>query len=43
LPLAGDGNTEQVATEDEYERALELLRLSDSFVNSLPSWKQPAE
>lgn len=43
LPLAGDGNSEQEATEDEYERALELLRLSDSFVNSLPSWKQPTE
>lgn len=43
LPLAGDGISEQEATEDEYQRALELLRLSDSFVNSLPSWKQPAE
>ncbi|MGO4539391.1 LTA synthase family protein [Paenibacillus sp. 2TAB19] len=39
LPLAGDGVNEQEATEDEYQRALELLKLSDSYVNSLPSWK----
>lgn len=37
--LAGDGITEQAATEDEYQRALELLNLSDSYVSQLPSWK----
>jgi len=39
--LAGDGVTEQEATEDEYQRALELLNLSDSYVSQLPSWKKP--
>lgn len=38
-PLAGDGASEEEATEDEYQRALELLRLSDSYVNHLPDWK----
>lgn len=38
--LAGDGVTEQEATEDEYQRALELLNLSDSYVSQLPSWKK---
>lgn len=38
-PLTGDGNSNQEVTEDEYNRALELLNLSDSYVNSLPSWK----
>lgn len=38
-PLAGDGNNEQEATEDEFERALKLLNLSDSYVNHLPDWK----
>ncbi|WP_028608361.1 LTA synthase family protein [Paenibacillus harenae] len=38
--LAGDGLTEQEATEDEYQRALELLKLSDSYVSQLPSWKK---
>jgi lipoteichoic acid synthase len=38
--LAGDGVTEQEATEDEYQRALELLKLSDSYVSQLPSWKK---
>lgn len=38
--LAGDGITEQEATEDEYQRALELLNLSDSYVSQLPSWKK---
>ncbi|MGO4545281.1 LTA synthase family protein [Paenibacillus sp. 2TAB23] len=37
--LAGNGDTEQEATEDEYQRALELLNLSDSYVSQLPSWK----
>ncbi|MFF2890254.1 LTA synthase family protein [Paenibacillus sp. NPDC057967] len=39
-PLAGDGNDENKATEDEFERALELLNLSDSYVNHLPNWKK---
>ncbi len=39
-PLAGDGIKEQEATEDEYQRALELLNLSDSYVSQLPSWKK---
>jgi Phosphoglycerol transferase and related proteins, alkaline phosphatase superfamily len=38
-PLAGDGASEEEATEDEYQRALELLKLSDSYVNHLPDWK----
>lgn len=37
--LAGDGDTKQEATEDEYMRALELLKLSDSYANQLPDWK----
>lgn len=40
-PLAGDGNDdESQATVDEFERALELLNLSDSYVNHLPNWKK---
>lgn len=39
-PIAGDGNSEQQTTENEYERALELLNLSDSYVKSLPNWKE---
>ncbi|MFX3636432.1 MAG: LTA synthase family protein [Candidatus Pristimantibacillus sp.] len=35
-PLAGDGNEAPEATEDEYNRALELLKLSDSYVSQLP-------
>lgn len=38
--LAGDGSQEQEATEDEFQRALELLNLSDSYVSQLPSWKK---
>ncbi|CAM4157347.1 LTA synthase family protein [Paenibacillus alkaliterrae] len=38
--LAGDGVTEQEATEDEYQRSLELLKLSDSYVSQLPGWKK---
>ncbi|MUT66597.1 LTA synthase family protein [Paenibacillus sp. NEAU-GSW1] len=34
--LAGDGKTTTKATEDEYNRALELLKLSDSYVSQLP-------
>lgn len=40
LPIAGDGVKEQEATEEEYQRALELLNLSDSYVSHLPSWKE---
>lgn len=39
-PIAGDGNSEQRSTENEYDRALELLNLSDSYVQSLPNWKK---
>jgi lipoteichoic acid synthase len=39
-PLAGNGNNEQQSTEEEFDRALELLNLSDSFVQSLPNWKK---
>nr|WP_306812904.1 LTA synthase family protein [Paenibacillus soyae] len=39
-PLTGDGSSNQQATEDEFERALELLKLSDSYVNHLPDWKK---
>ncbi|SFF14288.1 Phosphoglycerol transferase MdoB [Paenibacillus algorifonticola] len=36
-PLAGDGmESAKEATEDEYNRALELLQLSDSYVSQLP-------
>ncbi|WP_042168914.1 LTA synthase family protein [Paenibacillus gorillae] len=35
-PLAGDGIKEPEATENEYNRALELLKLSDSYVSQLP-------
>jgi len=34
--LSGDGIESLSATEDEFERALELLRLSDSYVTQLP-------
>ncbi|MFD2117516.1 LTA synthase family protein [Paenibacillus yanchengensis] len=41
--LAGNGvSEERSATEDEFERALELLNLSDSYANQLPSWKKQA-
>lgn len=35
-PLAKDGVSQALTTEDEYNRALELLRLSDSYVQQLP-------
>jgi len=38
--LSGNGDTEQESTEEEYERALELLKLSDSYVIQLPDWKK---
>ncbi|MFD0960644.1 LTA synthase family protein [Paenibacillus chungangensis] len=38
-PLTGDGNSQQETTEEEYTSALELLKLSDSYVNQLPDWK----
>ncbi|MEK4511389.1 LTA synthase family protein [Paenibacillus sp. FSL K6-2524] len=34
--LSGDGIRPLTATEDEFERALELLHLSDSYVSQLP-------
>ncbi|OKP83685.1 sulfatase [Paenibacillus helianthi] len=34
--LSGNGNQPQKATEDEFNRALELLHLSDSYVTQLP-------
>lgn len=34
--LSGDGNQPLQATEDEFERALKLLHLSDSYVTQLP-------
>lgn len=35
-PLAKDSVKQAATTEDEYNRALELLRLSDSYVRQLP-------
>nr|WP_239484040.1 LTA synthase family protein [Paenibacillus rhizolycopersici] len=35
-PLAKDGVKQALTTESEYNRALELLRLSDSYVQQLP-------
>ncbi|MDU4697142.1 MAG: LTA synthase family protein [Paenibacillus sp.] len=35
-PLAKDGVQQALTTESEYNRALELLRLSDSYVQQLP-------
>ncbi|WP_337926681.1 LTA synthase family protein [Paenibacillus caui] len=35
-PLAKDGVTQALTTEDEYNRALKLLQLSDSYVKQLP-------
>lgn len=35
-PLAKDGVEQALTTESEYNRALELLRLSDSYVQQLP-------
>lgn len=35
-PLAKDGVKQALTTESEYNRALELLRLSDSYVRQLP-------
>ncbi|WP_307586401.1 LTA synthase family protein [Paenibacillus wynnii] len=34
--LSGDGNQSLKSTEDEFNRALELLHLSDSYVTQLP-------
>lgn len=34
--LTGTSTENGIATEEEFQRALELLQLSDSFVNSLP-------
>ncbi len=41
--LAGDGlSRDRSASEEEFERALQLLKLSDNYVNKLPSWKTEA-
>lgn len=37
-PLTNSGLQEHSATEDEFERALLLLRLSDHYVMQLPDW-----
>ncbi len=34
--LSGDGNKPLLSTEDEFDRALKLLQLSDSYVSQLP-------
>lgn len=34
--LSGDGNKPLLSTEDEFNRALKLLQLSDSYVSQLP-------
>jgi len=36
FPLAKDGVSQALTTEDEYNRALDLLRLSDSYAQQLP-------
>lgn len=38
LPLSG-ASTVSLDSEDEFNRALELLKLSDSYVSQLPNWK----
>jgi lipoteichoic acid synthase len=38
-PFDGGKSSETDSTEDEYNRALELLKLSDSYVSSLPKYK----
>jgi len=38
--LTGDAESERESTEEEYVRALELLKLSDSYVMQLPDWKK---
>ncbi|MNC65544.1 hypothetical protein D3C75_1158460 [compost metagenome] len=35
-PFAKDAVSQALTTESEYNRALELLRLSDSYVTQLP-------
>jgi len=41
--LSGASVEKGIATEDEFQRALELLQLSDSYVNSLPLKKSDEE
>lgn len=41
-PLAGGSDEAAPVSEDQYERTLELFRLSDSYVRQLPA-KDPAE
>lgn len=43
FPLAKDSVSQALTTEDEYNRALELLRLSDSYVQQLPDRQQDEE
>ncbi|WP_409341148.1 LTA synthase family protein [Paenibacillus sp. MBLB4367] len=38
-PVAGNGGSGQGATEEEYQRALQLLHLSDSYIQQLPAKK----
>ncbi|MMZ66537.1 hypothetical protein D1872_290420 [compost metagenome] len=42
-PVAEDGVSQALTTEKEYNRALELLRLSDSYVQQLPDRVQAEE
>lgn len=38
-PLSGDGDSSSETTEEEFERALDLLHLSDSYIQQLPDRK----
>lgn len=37
IPLSGNGVNQALTTENEYNRALDLLHLSDSYVKQLPN------
>ncbi|MNR62378.1 hypothetical protein D3C85_1843820 [compost metagenome] len=39
--LAGNASEHQSATEDEFNHALKLLQLSDSYVTQLPDRVEP--
>lgn len=43
FPLAKDSVSQALTTEDEYNRALDLLRLSDSYVQQLPDREKNQE
>lgn len=43
FPLAKDSVSQALTTEDEYNRALDLLRLSDSYVQQLPDREKDQE